>query len=107
MPCALRSFGRELPNGEKFRCFVVITREARDASGEVHDRMPALLTADTCEAWLTPEKLTGDRKAETLAMLEHTSSNVASRIREHIVDRKVSNSRTVDPTDPTLLEPVA
>jgi hypothetical protein len=40
-------------------------------------------------------------------MLEHTSSDVASTIREHIVDRKVSNSRTVDPTDPTLLEPVA
>ncbi|MEX0158615.1 MULTISPECIES: hypothetical protein [unclassified Microbacterium] len=40
-------------------------------------------------------------------MLDHTSSDIASTIREHIVDRKVSNSRTVDPTDPTLLEPVA
>ncbi len=56
---------------------------------------------------IAPEKLTGEQKAETLAMLEHTSSDVASTIREHIVDRKVSNSRTVDPTDPTLLEPVA
>lgn len=102
----------ELPNGEKSRCFVVITREARDASGEVHDRMPAFLTSDTWDAWLTPEKLTGHRKAEMLAMLamlamlEYTSSDTASMIREHIVDRKVSNSRTVDPTDPTLLEPV-
>lgn len=101
------TWSMELPNGEKSRCFVVITREARDASGEVHDRMPAFLTPDSWDAWLTPEKLTGDRKAETLAMLEHTSSAVASTIREHIVDRKVSNSRTVDPTDPTLLEPVA
>jgi len=66
--------------------------------------MSAFLTPDTWDAWLTPEKLTGDRKAETLAMLEHTSSDVASTIREHIVDRKVSNSRTVDPTDPSLLE---
>lgn len=49
----------ELPNGEKSRCFVVITREARDASGEVHDRMTAFLTPDTWDAWLTPEKLTG------------------------------------------------
>ncbi|MGK3949923.1 hypothetical protein [Microbacterium sp. K2] len=71
------------------------------------DRMPAFLTPDTWDAWLTPEKLTGDRKIETLAMLEHTSSDVASTIREYIVDRKVSNSRTVDPADPTLLEPVA
>lgn len=33
-----------------------LTREARDASGEVHDRMPAFLTPDTWDAWLTPEK---------------------------------------------------
>ncbi|AVL98199.1 hypothetical protein C6C15_14430 [Microbacterium sp. str. 'China'] len=69
--------------------------------------MPAFLTPDTWDAWLTPEKLTGGLKAETLATLEHTSRDVASTIREHIVDRKVSSSRTVDPTDPTLLEPVA
>ncbi|AQY02378.1 SOS response-associated peptidase family protein [Microbacterium foliorum] len=106
-PALLSNADPELPNGEKSRCFVVITREARDASGEVHDRMPAFLTPDTWDAWLTPEKLTGDRKTEMLAMLENTSSDVASTIREHIVDRKVSNSRTVDPTDPTLLEPVA
>ncbi|WP_083990634.1 SOS response-associated peptidase [Microbacterium arborescens] len=101
------TWSMELPTGEKTRCFVVITREARDASGRVHDRMPAFLTPDTWDAWLTPEKLTGDRKAETLAMLEHTSGRVASTIREHVVDRKVSNSRTVDPADPTLLDPVA
>lgn len=35
------------------------------------------------DAWLTPEKLIGDRKTETLAMLEHTSSDVASTIRDH------------------------
>lgn len=58
----------ELPNGERSRCFVVITREVRGASGEVHDRMPAFLTSDTWDAWLTPEKLTGEVKAQTLAM---------------------------------------
>lgn len=41
------TWSMELPNGEQSRCFVVITREARDASGEVHDRMPAFLTPDT------------------------------------------------------------
>jgi len=95
----------ELPNGERSRCFVVITREARDAGGEVHDRMPAFLTPDTWDDWLTPEKLTGERKVETLAMLDHTSADVAATIREHIVDRKVNNSRTADATDPSLIAP--
>ncbi|WP_288870896.1 SOS response-associated peptidase [uncultured Microbacterium sp.] len=101
------TWSMELPDGERSRCFVVITREARDASGEVHDRMPAFLTPDTWDPWLTPEKLTGERKVETLAMLEHTSSDVAATIREHVVDRKVNNSRTADATDPSLIEPVA
>lgn len=39
-------------------------------------------------------------------MLEYSSGEVASTIRDHIADRKVSNSRTVDPANPTLLEPV-
>jgi hypothetical protein len=68
---------------------VVITREARDASGEVHDRMPAFLTPDT------------------LAMLERSSADVAATMREHIVDTKVNNTRTVDPSDASLIEPVA
>ena len=101
------TWSMELANGERSRCFVVITREARDASGEVHDRMPAFLTPDTWDAWLTPEKLTGARKVETLAMLEHTSADVAATITEHIVDRKVNNSRTADASDPSLIEPAA
>ncbi|WP_302185019.1 hypothetical protein [Streptomyces sp. AC495_CC817] len=40
-------------------------------------------------------------------MLDHASADVAVTIREHIVERKVNNSRTVDPTDPTLLAPVS
>lgn len=49
----------------------------------------------------------GDREVETLAAIEDISSDVAATILEHIVDCKVSNSRTVNPTDPFLLEPVA
>lgn len=82
------TWSMELPNGEKSRCFVVITREAQDASGEVHDRMPAFLTPDMWDAWLTPGKLTGDRKAETLAMLEHTSGDVASTREPHDQSRR-------------------
>ncbi len=101
------TWSMELANGERSRCFVVVTREARDAGGEVHDRMPAFLTADTWDAWLTPEKLSGQRKVETLAMLDHTSADVASTIHEYVVDRKVNNSRAADPTDPSLIEPAA
>lgn len=35
-------------------------------------------------------------------MREHTLSDVTSTIRQHVVDCKVSNSRTVDSTDPTF-----
>lgn len=93
--------------GERVRCFVVITRQARDASGEVHDRMPAFLTPDVLDDWLTPEKLTGQRKVETLAMLDHTSADVAATIREHVVDRRVNNARSADPGDASLIAPVA
>lgn len=99
---------------QRRRCFVVITREARDASGDVHDRMPAFLERDMWDHWLNPAPLTvkGDVSAsranreQLVADLVATSDRVAATVREHIVDRKVNNSRTVDPTDPTLIEPV-
>ncbi len=100
------TWSMDLPNGERSRCFVVITREARDASGEVHDRMPAFLTHDTLDIWLDPAKLTGTAKTDVLAMLDQTSADMAATITEHIVDRKVNNSRTVDRTDPTVLAPI-
>jgi hypothetical protein len=39
-------------------------------------------------------------------MREHALSDVASTIREQVVDCKISNSRTLDSIDPTLLVPV-
>ncbi|MGX1932025.1 SOS response-associated peptidase [Microbacterium resistens] len=93
--------------GEHLRCFVVVTREARDAGGEVHDRMPAFLTPDAMDAWLEPVKLDRGGRDEMLATLDASSAAVASSIRQYVVDRKVNNSRTVDPTDPTVIEPAA
>jgi len=92
--------------GEHVRCMVVITREARDASGEVHDRMPAFLTPDAMDAWLEPVKLDKTGRDEMLTILDGASADVATSIREHVVDRKVNNSRTVDPTDPTIIAAV-
>ncbi|WP_420113438.1 SOS response-associated peptidase family protein, partial [Pseudactinotalea sp.] len=91
--------------GEHVRCMVVITCEARDASGEVHDRMPAFLTPDAMDSWLEPVKLDKSGRDEMLTILDGASADVATCIREHVVDRKVNNSRTVDTTDPSVIEP--
>lgn len=101
--------------GERRRVFVVVTREARDASGEVHDRMPAFLTPDLWDEWLSPISLTVDgdgttskaHRAELLDELEHASSAIASTMHTYEVDRPVNNSRTVDPSDPSLIEPTS
>jgi len=93
--------------GEHMRCMVVVTREAHDASGDVHDRMPAFLTPDAMDSWLSPVKLDRGGRDEMLTILDGASADIASTIREHVVDRKVNNSRTVDPTDPTTIAPSA
>ncbi|WP_159576078.1 SOS response-associated peptidase [Microbacterium sp. 8M] len=94
-------------HGEPTRCFVVVTREARDAGGEVHDRMPAFLTPDAMDAWLEPVKLDRGGREDMLALLDGSSQAVASTIEQYVVDRKVNNSRTVDRDDPSVIAPAA
>ncbi|PWC05536.1 SOS response-associated peptidase [Agromyces badenianii] len=84
----------------------IITREARDASGEVHDRMPVFLERDVWNEYLAPVKLDDDGRAEMVALLTSESERVASTISHYEVDRRVNNSRAVDPADPTLIEPI-
>jgi putative SOS response-associated peptidase YedK len=93
--------------GEHVRCFVVVTREASDAGGEMHDRMPAFLTPDAMDEWLEPVKLDRPGRENMLAALEGSSAAIASTIRQYVVDRKVNNSRTVDAADATVIEPAA
>jgi putative SOS response-associated peptidase YedK len=84
----------------------IITREARDASGAVHDRMPAFLTPDLFDRWLDTGKLADDgERDDLLATLDRVSTGVASTITTYEVDRRVNNSRTVDPQDASLIEP--
>ncbi|MGN6273462.1 MAG: SOS response-associated peptidase [Protaetiibacter sp.] len=86
---------------------VIVTREARDASGEVHDRMPAFLTRAAYDEWLSPAKLASDAdKQRMLDLLESVSGEVAASLTSYEVDRRVNNSRTVDPADPGLIEPL-
>ena len=84
----------------------IITREARDASGEVHDRMPVFLGRDAWDEYLAPVKLDEAGKAGMLALLDAESEKVAATISNYEVDRRVNNSRTVDPGDPTLIDPL-
>jgi putative SOS response-associated peptidase YedK len=85
----------------------IITREARDASGEVHDRMPVFLTRDVFDEWLNPHKLESEGEREHLiALLEKVSGEVAATITTYEVDRRVNNSRAIDPHDASLIEPV-
>ncbi len=86
---------------------VIITREARDASGEVHERMPAFLRREDYDEWLAPHKLEADAdKERMLSLLRHVSGEVAATITTYEVDRRVNNSRTIDPADPSLIEPL-
>lgn len=85
----------------------IITREARDASGEVHDRMPVFLTPETYDEWLSPEKLATDAERDGMvSLLQDISDGVTSTITTYEVDRRVNNSRTVDPQDPDLINPI-
>jgi|GEM_PF-5139021 len=46
------------------------------------------------------------RRQELLEGLYAVPDRVASTIREHVVDSKVNNIRRIDPTDPSLIEPI-
>lgn len=86
--------------------FTIVTREARDAGSEVHDRMPAFLTRDAMAEWLTPGKLDAEQKNPLLAQLENVSTTIAGQLVTAPVDSQVNNVRTLDRTDPTLIAPV-
>ncbi|MBI5160702.1 MAG: SOS response-associated peptidase [Micrococcales bacterium] len=102
---------RKLPaeNGEELWqvSTAIITTEGRDASGEIHDRMPVFLTPDVYDRWLDPHRLDTDAaKEELLAVLQRVAAEVAAGMTAYEVDRRVNNSRTADPGDPGLILPV-
>lgn len=100
--------------GERRRVFVVVTREARDAPNEVHDRMPAFLTRDLWDEWLNPAPLRVDgdtaaskaKREHLLGELDNASQLTASTMRTHEVDRRVNNSRTAPVNDVSLIQPL-
>ena len=85
----------------------IITRPARDASGEIHDRMPVFLEPAAWDDFLTPDKLDAAGKEELIELLNEESDKVAGTIAGYEVDRQVNNTRTADPTDASLIEPIS
>ena len=87
--------------------FTIVTREARDASGEVHERMPAFLTENAVADWLVPGKLEREQKDPLLAPADQVSTPaMAAELVTVPVDRQVNNVRTLDRTDPSLIAPL-
>ena len=84
----------------------IITRPARDASGEVHDRMPVFLEPAVWDEFLTPDKLDAEGKEAMVQLLSGESDKVAGTIASYEVDRRVNNSRTADPADASLIDPI-
>ena len=90
--------------GEWSLTYTIITREARDASGEVHDRMPTFLLPDLSDQWLSPDKL--DDKDAMVEALTTSSEKVAATITTHRVDRRVNSTQKADPSDRSLIAPI-
>jgi putative SOS response-associated peptidase YedK len=75
----------------------VITTDAEDDLGRIHDRMPLMLTPDKYDAWLDPD----NRDAETLLGLLQPAS--PGLLEAYPVSTLVSH---VDNNGPELVEPI-
>lgn len=92
--------------GEWEVTYAVITRTARDAGGEVHDRMPVFLTPDAWVEWIAPGKVDKAQAPGMLSMLDAASEQVAGSLEAYPVSKRVNNVRTASPSDETLVERV-
>ena len=78
----------------------ILTREARDASGQVHDRMPVFVQPPLWDWWLDPER--PGQPSDTQQLLA-TSDAIAAELTTWKVSPELNNTRTVDPHNPDLL----
>ena len=75
----------------------VITTQATDAAGHIHDRMPMVITRDAIGDWLDPTITDPRRALELLAVTE------AQALEAYAVSTEVNS---VENNNPTLVEPV-
>lgn len=92
-------------NDEWRSTFTIITREARDASGEIHDRMPVFLEDDMIDRWISAEKI--EDKVGMVHELDESSAAVAGTITTWPVSRDVNNVRKLDRSAPDLIKVVS
>lgn len=78
----------------------IITREATDASGQVHDRMPVFVQQTLWDWWLDPER---PGQATDTQQLLVTSAEVAAQLTTWKLDPVINSTRTIDPKNPKLL----
>lgn len=89
------------------RSVAIITRAARDASGEIHDRMPAFLTPDVFPDWLSVDDLhEGAEQTAMLQLLHDVSDTIAGTLTTYEVDPKMNNARAIDATDSSIIQPL-
>ncbi|WP_336250867.1 SOS response-associated peptidase [Stomatohabitans albus] len=79
----------------------VITREAVDASGDVHDRMPVVVPPPLWDWWLDPKR---PGQPIDCKELSHGSDTVAKQLMAWPISRRINHVRTIDPTDQSLLD---
>jgi putative SOS response-associated peptidase YedK len=75
----------------------VITTEATDAAGHIHDRMPMVITREAIDAWLDPTITDPKRALELLAVTE------AAALEAFAVSTDVNS---VENNNPSLVEPI-
>jgi putative SOS response-associated peptidase YedK len=84
-------------DGAWLRTCSVITTQATDAAGHIHDRMPMVITREAIDAWLDPELTDPKEALELLAVTE------ASALEAYAVSTDVNS---VENNNPSLLEPI-
>jgi putative SOS response-associated peptidase YedK len=75
----------------------VITTDATDAAGHIHDRMPMVISKDAIDAWLDPDLTDPKAALELLAVTE------ADQLEAYPVSTAVNS---VDNNDPSLIKPI-
>jgi putative SOS response-associated peptidase YedK len=75
----------------------VITTDATDAAGHIHDRMPMVITRDAMDAWLDPDLTDAASALELLAVTD------AHLLEAYPVSTAVNS---VQNNDPSLIEPI-
>jgi len=99
--------GKQDETGQWQHTFSIVTRTARDHSGEIHDRMPCFIDQRSpfLDHWLSPER--PENPQGLVDELTAESEKIAPTLTSYEISRRFNNTRTARRDDSTLLDPVA